>query len=252
MSLASMTGFARGEGQCDGVAWTWEAKSVNARGLDVRCRLPAGLEALEPLARQRVAAAVKRGNVSITLQLGLDGGAAGGADQRGGPRPAAGAGGEASRAACRIADPAVPTGCWRCVESSTCSIRCRPARPGRHWRRPCSTVSMRPWPRWSPSAVPKASGWRRFSAIICDGWRTLSEQARATRFGTAAGDSRPAAAAACAVLAEVPALLGRAARAGGGAARRQSRSARGTGPAARPPPGGRRAAARKGSGRPAA
>ena len=69
MTVASMTGFARGEGQCDGVAWTWEVKSVNARGLDVRCRLPAGVEALEPLARQRVAAAVKRGNVTVALQL---------------------------------------------------------------------------------------------------------------------------------------------------------------------------------------
>lgn len=69
MSLASMTGFARREGQHDGVAWTWEAKSVNARGLDVRCRVPAGLEALEPLARQRVAAAMKRGNVSVNLQV---------------------------------------------------------------------------------------------------------------------------------------------------------------------------------------
>lgn len=69
MNVASMTGFARAEGACSGVAWTWEVKSVNARGLDVRCRLPAGMEALEPLARQRVAAAVKRGNVTIVLQL---------------------------------------------------------------------------------------------------------------------------------------------------------------------------------------
>lgn len=64
-----MTGFARREGHFEGVAWTWEAKSVNARGLDVRCRLPAGLEALEPLARQRVAASMKRGNVSVNLQV---------------------------------------------------------------------------------------------------------------------------------------------------------------------------------------
>ncbi len=70
MTVASMTGFARCEGQCDGVAWTWEVKSVNARGLDVRSRLPQGMESLEPAARQRVAAAVKRGNVSIALQIG--------------------------------------------------------------------------------------------------------------------------------------------------------------------------------------
>jgi uncharacterized protein (TIGR00255 family) len=69
MGLASMTGFARQEGQYDGATWAWEVRSVNARGLDVRCRLPPGLEVLEPLARQRIAAFVKRGNVNINLQL---------------------------------------------------------------------------------------------------------------------------------------------------------------------------------------
>jgi uncharacterized protein (TIGR00255 family) len=69
MGLASMTGFARQEGQYEGATWTWEVKSVNARGLDVRFRLPPGLEVLEPLVRQRVAAAVKRGNVNMNLQL---------------------------------------------------------------------------------------------------------------------------------------------------------------------------------------
>lgn len=74
MTVASMTGFARHEGHCDGAAWTWEVKSVNARGLDVRCRLPQGMESLEPAARQRVAAAVKRGNVTIGLQIVWTGG----------------------------------------------------------------------------------------------------------------------------------------------------------------------------------
>ena len=64
-----MTGFARAEGEVSGCLWTWEAKSVNARGLEVRCRLPQGLESIEPAVRQRVAGAVKRGNVSLTLQV---------------------------------------------------------------------------------------------------------------------------------------------------------------------------------------
>ena len=64
-----MTGFARAEG-LDGTAdWVWEAKSVNGRGLDLRCRLGNGLEALEPALRKAVAARFKRGNVSINLRL---------------------------------------------------------------------------------------------------------------------------------------------------------------------------------------
>jgi uncharacterized protein (TIGR00255 family) len=75
MTIASMTGFARSEGQAEGCVFVWEVKSVNARGLDMRCRLPQGLEGLEPPARKRVAAAFKRGNVSLSLQLSWSGGA---------------------------------------------------------------------------------------------------------------------------------------------------------------------------------
>lgn len=75
MNVASMTGFARAAGEHDGVAWTWEVKSVNARGLDVRCRLPTGLELLEAAVRQRAAALLKRGNLSVNLQLAWSGGA---------------------------------------------------------------------------------------------------------------------------------------------------------------------------------
>jgi uncharacterized protein (TIGR00255 family) len=64
-----MTGFARAEGGEGDHRWIWEARSVNGRGLDVRCRLPSGLEALEPEVRQAVAERCKRGNVSVTLTL---------------------------------------------------------------------------------------------------------------------------------------------------------------------------------------
>ena len=67
--VSSMTGFARAEGAVDAYAWAVEIKSVNGRGLDVRCRLPGGLDALEPVARSLAAQHLKRGNVSITVTL---------------------------------------------------------------------------------------------------------------------------------------------------------------------------------------
>ena len=50
--VASMTGFARAEGSTASSAWVWELRSVNGRGLDLRFRLPPGLEAMEPALRQ--------------------------------------------------------------------------------------------------------------------------------------------------------------------------------------------------------
>ena len=47
MALSSMTGFARGHGVCGAYAWSWELKSVNAKGLDLRLRLPPGWDAVE-------------------------------------------------------------------------------------------------------------------------------------------------------------------------------------------------------------
>ncbi len=45
--LASMTGFARSGGQAGTAHWSWEMKSVNARGLELRLRVPPGFDALE-------------------------------------------------------------------------------------------------------------------------------------------------------------------------------------------------------------
>lgn len=64
-----MTGFARTEGQHDGLAWAWELKSVNGRGLDIRTRLPQGFDGLEALVRQKLGEALKRGNVSVNLTI---------------------------------------------------------------------------------------------------------------------------------------------------------------------------------------
>lgn len=69
MGVHSMTGFARAEGRDGTVDWIWEAKSVNGRGLDLRCRIATGLEALEPELRKAVTARFKRGNITINLRL---------------------------------------------------------------------------------------------------------------------------------------------------------------------------------------
>ena len=70
MTLSSMTGFARVGGGQDAFTWTWELRSVNGRGLDLRCRLPAGYEALEVAVR---AAAAKRDNWLTGLKLSKPG-----------------------------------------------------------------------------------------------------------------------------------------------------------------------------------
>jgi uncharacterized protein (TIGR00255 family) len=67
--LASMTGFARAAGTLEGLAWAWELRSVNGRGLEVRLRLPAGYDALEPALREAATKVLKRGNVSGTLTV---------------------------------------------------------------------------------------------------------------------------------------------------------------------------------------
>jgi len=64
-----MTGFAHAEGTAGERRWVWEAKSVNGRNLDIRCRVPAGFDVLEPLARVAVAERCRRGNVTVSLTL---------------------------------------------------------------------------------------------------------------------------------------------------------------------------------------
>jgi uncharacterized protein (TIGR00255 family) len=64
-----MTGFARAEGGHGGHSWTWEAKSVNGRGLDVRCRLPSGFDRLEVTVRGAVQERFARGSFTVALQL---------------------------------------------------------------------------------------------------------------------------------------------------------------------------------------
>ena len=70
--LASMTGFARAEGNAGGLAWAWELRSVNGRGLDLRFRLPPGWDALEQTLREAAGKVLKRGNVTANLTVKRD------------------------------------------------------------------------------------------------------------------------------------------------------------------------------------
>ncbi len=67
--ISSMTGFARASGGNGTYSWNWEAKSVNGKGLDVRCRLPQGSEELEIKSRNRTGKYFKRGNINLSLAV---------------------------------------------------------------------------------------------------------------------------------------------------------------------------------------
>ena len=64
-----MTGFARADGHEDGVSWVFELKSVNSKSLDLRFRLPPGMESLELPLRASLSQRVKRGAVSVALTV---------------------------------------------------------------------------------------------------------------------------------------------------------------------------------------
>lgn len=67
-----MTGFGRADASLNGISWTWEARSVNGRSLDMRLRVPPGNDALEPRVREAVARRFSRGNITINLQVQRD------------------------------------------------------------------------------------------------------------------------------------------------------------------------------------
>ncbi|MDO8289442.1 MAG: YicC/YloC family endoribonuclease [Parvibaculum sp.] len=69
MSLISMTGFGRADGEKGTARWHWELRSVNGKGLDVRFRLPQGFEGMEVRLREEASRHMKRGNVQAALTL---------------------------------------------------------------------------------------------------------------------------------------------------------------------------------------
>jgi uncharacterized protein (TIGR00255 family) len=73
MALSSMTGFARKHGASGAYAWAWELKSVNAKGLDLRLRLPQGWDAVEVPVRNRATEVLSRGTVYGNLTVEREG-----------------------------------------------------------------------------------------------------------------------------------------------------------------------------------
>src|ERR1700730_2192885 len=73
MALSSMTGFARGQGAAGAYGWSGEIRSVNAKGLDRRLRLPPGWDAIEPAVRARAGEALSRGTLHATLNVEREG-----------------------------------------------------------------------------------------------------------------------------------------------------------------------------------
>lgn len=69
MSISSMTGYARAAASHEALHWQWEVKSVNGKALDLRFRLPAGFEGLEPALRTAAAQALRRGNLQVSLTV---------------------------------------------------------------------------------------------------------------------------------------------------------------------------------------
>lgn len=69
MALSSMTGFARTHGASGPYAFEWELKSVNAKGFDLRLRLPPGWDELEAVARKRAGEVLARGTVYANLNV---------------------------------------------------------------------------------------------------------------------------------------------------------------------------------------
>jgi uncharacterized protein (TIGR00255 family) len=69
MALSSMTGFARSHGASGPYTFEWELKSVNAKGFDLRLRLPPGWDDLEAFAKKRAGEVLSRGTVYANLSV---------------------------------------------------------------------------------------------------------------------------------------------------------------------------------------
>jgi uncharacterized protein (TIGR00255 family) len=64
-----MTGFADSQGAFDTQRWRWEVRSVNGRGLDLRLRIPPGMDGLESAARVLANERFRRGNIQAALTM---------------------------------------------------------------------------------------------------------------------------------------------------------------------------------------
>ena len=76
-ALNGMTGFGRGEASGEAGTASAEIRSVNGKGLDIRVRLPHGLDRLEAQIKARIKQRFARGSVSATVSFAEPEGAAG-------------------------------------------------------------------------------------------------------------------------------------------------------------------------------
>jgi len=67
--IRSMTGFASASGALAPYSWTWELRSVNAKGQDLRLRVPDWIDGLEQALRAQLAKATIRGNITLNLRI---------------------------------------------------------------------------------------------------------------------------------------------------------------------------------------
>ena len=64
-----MTGFSRATGSSEEAQWIIELRSVNGRGLDMRVRLPNGMEALDSEFRKQISNKLSRGNITVNFNM---------------------------------------------------------------------------------------------------------------------------------------------------------------------------------------
>ena len=67
--LNSMTGYASASGSGQGFEWTWDMRGVNAKGLDIRIRVPDWIEGLEAGIRAVLTKSLSRGSISVGLRV---------------------------------------------------------------------------------------------------------------------------------------------------------------------------------------
>lgn len=67
MGMLSMTGFGKGEAECDGILVTAEISSVNRKQFDLRVSAPSGFSVFEPLARKLIAETMSRGSIQLKI-----------------------------------------------------------------------------------------------------------------------------------------------------------------------------------------
>ncbi len=70
--MQSMTGFAAKTGEGQGYAWQWDIRGVNAKGFDLRLRIPDWIEGLEQSIKATASKKMVRGSININLRLTRD------------------------------------------------------------------------------------------------------------------------------------------------------------------------------------